>query len=104
MNDFSIQEWKPCRQGSLRGFATVALPSGMTLHGCGVFAGPTGPWAAPPTKPMIGRDGAAMRGVDGKTRHVPAVSFHDIAARDRWSAAVIAALLAAHPDALDGAA
>jgi hypothetical protein len=102
MSELRIEEWREMRRGSLVGFATVGHPSGMVLHDCGIFTGPQGARAAPPSKPTIGRDGLVAKDAAGKARYVPTVSFVDKTARDRWSAAVIAALRVAHPTALGG--
>jgi hypothetical protein len=59
-----------------------------------------GPWASPPSKPMIGRDGAVMKDDKGKVRYVPIIEFRDKDTRDRWSASVIDAVQAAHPSVL----
>lgn len=104
MPELTINDWKPLRRNSLRGFVTVTLPSGMILHEVLIHVTPDGPWAAPPSKPMIGRDGVAMKDAAGKARYSPIVSFADKPMRERWSSAIIAALLASHPDALTGAA
>ncbi len=47
------------------------------------------------------KDGKLVVGDNGKTRYMPLIEFTDKPTRDRWSEAVIAALLAAHPEALD---
>ena len=86
--------------GALRGFADLTLPSGLRLFRCGIFAKGERAWAAPPAKQVIGRDGQVQRGSDGKTRYEATVGFRDRATQDRWSAAVIAALRVAHPEAL----
>ncbi|MEE3502640.1 hypothetical protein [Acidiphilium acidophilum] len=97
-----VDEWKPMHRNSMRGFMTATMPSGMILHDIVIHGGET-PWAAPPSKPMVGRDGVAMKDAAGKARYSPIISFTDKATREKWSSAMIAALLAAHPDALDGA-
>jgi hypothetical protein len=104
MPDITVIEWKPLHRNSLRGFLTAAMPSGMILHEILIHVAPDGPWAAPPSKPMIGRDGVAMKDANGKPRYSPIVSFTDKTNRERWSSAMIAALLAAHPAALEGGA
>ena len=97
-----VNEWKPLARNSMRGFMTVTLPSGMVVHDIVVHVTNGQPWAAPPSKQMIGRDGGALKDANGKGRYSPVISFADKATRDRWSDAVIAALTAAHPDALGG--
>lgn len=96
----TIENFKPMNAGALRGFCDVTLPSGMVLHRCSVFAKDDRAWASAPSKQVIGRDGTVQRTADGKVRYEPTVSFVDRATQDRWSAAVIEALRAAHPEAL----
>lgn len=95
-----ILDWRPVRRGALRGFATIALPSGMILRDVPIFGAAAGSRAGAPAKPMIGRDGATMRDDDGKVRYSPIVEFTDRSAQDRFSRAVLDALAAAHPEAL----
>ncbi|MGD0107539.1 MAG: hypothetical protein ABSC06_26395, partial [Rhodopila sp.] len=89
---------------SLRGFARVALPSGMILHDVAIHIAGTTAWASPSSKAMLGRDGATMRDSSGKVRYVPVVSFASKETRDRFSMGVIEALRLAYPDVLAGEA
>ena len=88
------------RKGSLLGFARVELPSGMILHDVTILTGERGPWASPPSKPMIDRDGVAMKDTNGKVRYSPIVEFASKEVRERFSAAVVDALRASHPEAI----
>jgi hypothetical protein len=65
-----------------------------------ILNGDRGPWASPPSKPTLDRDGVAMKDQRGKIRYSPLIEFTSMAIRDRWSAAVIDAMRAAHPEAL----
>ena len=95
-----IEEFKATARNSLVGWCRVRAPSGMVLHGVGVFASDGRAWVTAPSKPKIGRDGAPMRSADGKPLYIPAVSFATKDAYLRFSFAVIEALRLAHPDAL----
>jgi hypothetical protein len=95
-----IENFKAMDAGALRGFCDVALPSGMILFRCGIFQKDGRAWAAPPSKQVIGRDGAVQRDANGKTRYEPVVAFTDRATQERWSGLVIDTLRAAHPEAL----
>jgi hypothetical protein len=79
-----ILDWRELRRNSLVGFAKVELPSGM------VITGERGPWASPPSKPMITRDGTVMKDAAGEIKYAPTIEFTSKEVRDRWSAAVIA--------------
>ncbi len=94
-------EFIPRRSNSLRGFATIELPSGLIFIGVGFHARDGRTWAMPPSKPRLGRDGAQMVGVDGKKTWDPIIGFASKSVRDRWSAAAVEALLASYPNALD---
>ena len=96
----TVENFKAISAGAMRGFCDVTLPSGMVLHRCSIFAKDGKAWASPPSKQIIGRDGAVQKTAEGKARYEPAVSFVDRATGDRWSAAVIEALRVAQPDAL----
>jgi hypothetical protein len=92
-----ISDWKPRHSGTLRGFCTAHLPSGITMHEVGIHTRNGLWWAAPPSKPMVGKDGVALRGDDGRIRYSPLIAFESRQLRDRFSLAVIDALRRAHP-------
>ncbi len=94
-----IRDWRPMRKGSLLGFAKVELPSGMILADVTILAGDRDPWASPPSKPMIDRNGVAMKDANGKARYSPIIEFASKEIRERFSAGVIEAMRAAHPEA-----
>ena len=96
----NILDWRPLKKNSLLGFAKVELPSGMVLLDVTILTGERGPWASPPSKPMLDREGAALKDAAGKLRYSPIIEFTSREIRDRWSAAVIDAMRAAHPEAL----
>jgi hypothetical protein len=97
---FVIEEFSIVTKDTLRGFCKVRMPSGMIIAEIAVHVRDGLAWASPPGKPKIGRDGAVMRGADGKISYAPIVTFANKELRDRWSAEVIAALRARHSDAL----
>ena len=55
-----ILAWREMRRNSLRGFARVEMPSGMILNDVTILVGENGPWASPPSKPQVNRDGVAL--------------------------------------------
>src|SRR4051795_7535549 len=97
------QPAKPTVKGSLRGFATVRLPIGLTIADIQVCTSHGKTWAALPSKPVIDRDGRHVEKV-GKRQYVSMLSWSDRATADRWSADVVELVRAAHPDALAGEA
>ena len=94
----TVSDWKPVHRNTLRGFLTAHLPSGMTMHELAVHFRDGTWWVAPPGKPMLSADGAAMRDAAGKIRYSPVVSFESTAARQRFTNAIIAALQLARPE------
>jgi hypothetical protein len=96
-----IEEFNAMRKNTLRGFARVLLSSGMIVHDVAIHAGSDGKlWASPPSKPMIDRNGCVMHNTEGKVRYVPVIGFMSKERRDQFSAVVVEAVRASHPEAL----
>jgi len=91
-----LLEWKPIRKNALRGFATVELPSGLTIVDVTVLVGSNGAWASLPSKPRLSSDGTAHRGDDGRILYVPILRWRSRELQDGFSAAVVAAVEAQH--------
>ena len=98
MSAIVILDWRPLRKGAVLGFAKVEFPSGMILVAVCVLSGDQGAWASPPSKPMMGRDGP-VKDRNGKQRYAAMVEFNSRETKDRWSAAVIAAMEEQYPEA-----
>lgn len=95
--------WRPVETtGTLRGFAAVELPIGLTIADCPVHLGPRGPWAALPARPVLDQDGhhLADPARPGKRQWAAVLRWRNHDLGDRWSAAVCALVRAAHPKAL----
>src|ERR1700682_415042 len=103
MSGGRILDWRALRKNSLIGFAKVQLPSGMVIADVTVLTREGGAWASPPSKPMIGRDGSVMKDANGKIKYQPIIEFTSKEVRDKFSRAVVEALRAAHPEALENA-
>lgn len=96
-----IVEWKSMRRNSLLGFATVRLRMGLIIADITIHSSNGKRWASLPSRPMVDRDGNAMRDrATGKIRYSPILNWSDRDTADRFSAAVITALEAAHPQDL----
>lgn len=100
MNQMQIRDWRPMRRNSLIGFVRVELHSGMIVSDVAIHTSDRGAWASPPAKPMLGPDGVALKDDQGKIRYALVIEFRSKEVRSRFSAAVIEALRAAHPEAL----
>jgi hypothetical protein len=74
-----VKDFRAFEKNSLRGFLTVQLPSGMTLHEKNEAR-----WIGLPSKKFTGKDGT-----EGYT---PILEFRDRAALDRFRDAVLDAL------------
>lgn len=98
---FEIKNWKPLVRNTLCGFADVTMPSGMTIAEISIHSQGGKAWASPPSKPMIDRNGRVLRDDGGKIRYSPIITFPSRDLRNRWSDAVVEAVRAAHPKALD---
>jgi hypothetical protein len=102
MSAVTISDWKARQSGTLRGFCTVHLPSGMILHEVAVHHRNGSWWASPASKPMLSKDGTVLRDDAGKVRYAPIISFDTKQTRDRLSQAVVEALRMAQPQLFAG--
>ena len=84
-------EWKPMVKNTLRGFATVKIPSiGLTIKEVTLHEKFGKRWAGLPARPMIGKDGRALTDVDtGKVQYQSLLNFESRHAADEFSKAVI---------------
>lgn len=98
----ALRDWKALQRNSLRGFATVEIQAlGLVVSDVPVHVSDGRAWAVLPSKPVMGSDGVALRDRNsGKVRYVSILSWRDKAIADRFSAAVVAAVEAAHPGAV----
>jgi hypothetical protein len=97
----NVLGWRGMRKGALLGFVKIELPSGMIISDVTVLTGANGPWASPPSKPQVGRDGVVIKDAGGKVRYSPVIEFRDKQTRDRFSAQVVEALKVSHPEAFE---
>jgi hypothetical protein len=98
------EKWTPRRSNTLLGFADVLLEQ-THLRICDVAIHEKGGrrWASLPGRPMIDREGMALRGDDGKLRYAKILEFDSREAGDEFSKNVVAAVLAHSPGAFEGA-
>ena len=64
-----------------RRLLTAHLPSGMTLYEVSVHTRDATRWVAPASKPVLSKDGTALRDADGKIRYTPIIAFVSKTAR-----------------------
>lgn len=91
----AILETRLIQKGALVASLKISIGK-LILHDVSILCANEKAWAAPPSKPQIGRDGVVVKDQNGKTRYVPVVEFADGEARARFSAGVVAAFEANH--------
>ncbi len=96
-----VADWRPLLKNTLRGFATVTLPNGLTISEIAVHVKDQRSWVSFPGKPLTGRDGTPLLDpATGKQRYSLLLSWPDRATAERFSVAVIGAIEAKHPGAV----
>jgi hypothetical protein len=94
----TITDWKPRESGTLRGFFTAHLASGLVLHELTLHERDGKWWISFPSKPMLGAEGVALRDDSEKVRYSPPlVSFTSRQAKHRFTEQAISALRLAQP-------
>jgi hypothetical protein len=94
-------DFKSYRKNTLVGFANVRIAElKLEIKDVAVHEKNRKRWAQLPAKPQI-RDGALIRGDDGKVQYVPMMSFASRAVSDAFSAACIKAVIDLCPEAFD---
>ena len=91
-----LLEFKLVRKGAAIGVARVRLGRALILHDVMVLSSNGKVWANAPGKPLVGKDGLVLKNDQGKVRYSPIVEWKDKESRERFSAAVIAAVEAKH--------
>jgi hypothetical protein len=94
--------FKPFRKNSLVGFASIELPIGLRITDVPVLTSHGKAWATLPSKPVLGADGKQVE-VGGKRQYANLLEWRSRDLSDGFSRAVIAAVRAQYPSALDGA-
>jgi hypothetical protein len=98
------RKFQPMHRNTLAGFAEVEIKEiGLVIRDVALHSKAGSRWAQPPAKPQL-RDGALVTDDRGKIAYIPVVEFDSREARDRFSSAVIAAVLARYPSAFAGEA
>ena len=93
-----ISDWKPRQSGTMRGFFSVTLPSGLELRELMLHHRDGAWWLSFPAKPLLG-DGAVLRDERGKVRYGAAlIAIAGRDARERFNQEVLDALRLAQPE------
>jgi hypothetical protein len=97
-----ILRWAPLTNpaGTMLGFLSVKLPSGMVINDLKLMIGPARKyWTALPSIKQTNKDGTPRLDERGKAVWRAIVDFEDRVARDRFNDLVLTALRSAHPTA-----
>jgi hypothetical protein len=94
----TCQEFRPSGNGGkLVGFAKVRIEEmRMVIHSIPIFKGDDGYWAGMPSVPMF-KNGAPVKGDDGKTRYQKIIEFADKETTRAFSARVVDAARSFEP-------
>jgi DNA-binding cell septation regulator SpoVG len=95
-----LRKWTGHRSGTLLGFCSVELASGMVINDLRLLTGKNGPWVAMPSQKQLDRDGNPRLDANGKPIFNQIVEFRDRATADKFNELVLALVRAAHPAAL----
>jgi len=95
------REFKPLLRHTLRGFCEIHIDElRLTVRDVAVHTKGERCWAQLPAKPQL-KDGALVKGEDGKVQYIHLMHFDTRAVSDAFSAAVVAAVREHTPDAFD---
>jgi hypothetical protein len=96
-----LRKWTPHRSGSLLGFVTVELASGIVLGDLRIMTGKSGLWIAMPAIKQIDRNGNPRLDASGRSLFNQIIEFRDRKTSDRFNRTVLDLMRAAHPEALE---
>lgn len=91
------------RRNSLRCFACMQLAAGLIINDIAIHRADQRSWVAPPCRPWQRDREVVLDETTGRPRSLNLVDFATHGVRENWSGHVLAALLAAYPDVLEGA-
>jgi hypothetical protein len=94
-----LVSWKPLARNSLRGFASIELPSGLRIADCPVLVSNGKAWSTLPSKPVLDREGRQVE-VGGKKQFSRILEWKSRELADRFGNAIVELVLQAHPTAL----
>lgn len=96
----ALLAFKPMARNTLRGFADVRVGKSLLIKEVPVHVSNGKAWASLPSKPVL-KDGRVATDERGKARYVPILEWADKDARDAFSEAVVEAVRAQAPDAVE---
>jgi hypothetical protein len=99
----TCQSFHPLRRNTLYGFAEILIRDmHLSVKDVAVHEKNGKRWAQLPSKPLIGKDGVALKDeTSGKTRYASLMQFTNREIADAFSNAVVRAVLEHEPGAFD---
>lgn len=98
----ALIDWRPLKQNSLRGFATVRIGAALKVSDVTVHCSSGKRWASLPSRPQVSKDGIAIKDERGKIKYFRIIEWMDKETADRFSEGVIQAIEAKHPGDTSG--
>ena len=103
MSGVTILDWRSVRRNTLYGFASVKIERiNLRIDDVAIHQKGDSRWASLPSRPLLDRGGAVLRDEAGEIKYASILQWADRKTADRFSDALVAELLARHPDAFDG--
>jgi hypothetical protein len=94
------EPFRALRRNTLRGFAVVELPSGLVIRDIGIHWKGGKWWASLPARPVLDAQGRHISNHAGHKQYATLLGWRDRDLPDRFSAAVVELVRAAHPNDL----
>jgi hypothetical protein len=91
-----LLDWEPIHKGALLGRAKVRLPIQLEISDIGLFAKDGRRWAQMPSEVMRDATGQVLTDERGKPRYRSPIKWASRGLQERFSAALIALVEAAH--------
>jgi hypothetical protein len=96
-----LVSFRPVIKGSLRGFATVELPIGLTIFDCPVMFGRIEPWAVLTSKLVLDSEGRHVKPGGRKGQYVSVLLWRSKDRASRFSDSLFSLVTEAYPGALE---
>jgi hypothetical protein len=98
-----LLRWRPLIKNSLRGFAGVELPNGLTVREIPILTSHGKCWASLPVKPVLDANGKHVE-TNGKKQYAAMLEWRSRELSDAFSTKLVGLVRGQHPAALDGRA
>ena len=89
-----LRDWRAFSKNTLRGFATIELPSGLVIHDISIHEKNGKWWAAMPAAPQL--ENGQHRFLDGKGQYKRILEWRDRGLSDKFSEVVVGLVRSQH--------